>query len=366
MELINETELSVALFRNQVEEPVEKPALPKWGEEQPSEEEIDAQLAAAAKAEEEANAKVSFLNGLVAMQRFSLGPAGQLGPVEGDSTLEEVGRDREEDADFGLQLETGIYPRSGTDVVVVGHAYPERPGAARGQVRVVAGPYDVSIAVFGDRNWERKGEKLVPGAAVEFSSLPVAWSLAFGGCAEAGYGPLPLAENPDGKGYYFSEDEAEGKPLPNLEDPAHPIEAWSDCPDPVGLNFYPMNWALRVNRYTEVDRESGKITLHPERGMFDFAHPNLSGKQLEVGDEVRIEGMSAEGPIGFRVPACPAEALIAIGERGGVRDLKLEEVLIDLDRGLVDFTWRKQFQYEFIPHEPRSVTLRSKGIGASS
>ena len=38
MELINETELSVALFRNQMEEPVEKPPLPKWGEEQPSEE----------------------------------------------------------------------------------------------------------------------------------------------------------------------------------------------------------------------------------------------------------------------------------------------------------------------------------------
>jgi hypothetical protein len=363
MELINRTrDLRAALYRSSMEEAQELPPLPPWGPEGMTDEEVDAQLAAAAP--DESPAQFS-LNALVAMKRYSMSEGGALQPVAADQALAEVGRDRPADDLFGLQLETDLYPRSGTDLVVVGYGYPHKRGGSTGEVVISAGEYRLAISLFGDRVWRREVGGLLPTRPEPFERLPLSWGCAFGGTADGGYGDLPCGDNPDGVGFYLSEGQAEGQSLPNIEDSGNLIVRWSDRPDPVGPNFYPMNWSLRLARYTEVDSSTGEVSIHPERGMFDFAHPRLSGKPLQAGDVVLLDGMTPEGRLSFEIPPCPAVADIQIGDRGGVRELVLEEVLVDVERRLVDLTWRKMFRYEVFAHELRTVSLRDAESGES-
>ena len=41
----------------------------------------------------------------------------------------------------------------------------------------------------------------------------------------------------------------------------------------------------------------------------------------------------------------------------GVRDLQLEEILIDLRHSMVDLSYRKLFDYDFVRHQTRKTTL---------
>jgi hypothetical protein len=103
-----------------------------------------------------------------------------------------------------------------------------------------------------------------------------------------------------------------------------------------------------------------QIDIHPDRGLYDRAHPLLAGKPVEPGP-MRITGMSVK-PIGFDIPSCPVEAQVTVGKTSMTRDLTLEEIIVDLRDGapegaVVDLTWRKMFRYRFIKHERRETRV---------
>ena len=139
----------------------------------------------------------------------------------------------------------------------------------------------MTLAVFGHRYWEKGAfGGLAPSKPMTFESMPLTYGNAFGGKAKTEYGELPYANNPVGKGYYFSEKNAAGQPLPNIENPSALIRKWDDRPDPAGIAPYPMQWGLRSQRAMIVDEQSGKADFAPGRGMFNKAHPALSMKQI--------------------------------------------------------------------------------------
>lgn len=259
-----------------------------------------------------------------------------------------------------------FFPRTGTDLVVLADAVAPVGGepATRVDVRVRAGSYDLRLAVFGDRTWQRDGDALRPTAPLPFVRMPVTWERAFGGTTKTEYGDLPFAHNPSGRGFCMSEELAEGLALPNIEDPDDLTASWDQTPDPVGLSFYPANWGLRMQALVE-QKDDGAVAVHLDRGLFDRAHPRLCGGKVEPGDTVVLENLGGEPhpagePVRFSVPPCPVLAEVLLGERTFTRDLELEEVMVDLRNGTVDLSYRKLFDYRVVPRQPRVTWVRTK------
>lgn len=269
--------------------------------------------------------------------------------------------DGPDDPAYGTLLEPGSLPRAGTDVIILGDAIAPG-GATHATVRVRLDPYDLELDVIGDRVWIRRALALVASAPAPFERMPVTWGRAYGGAATGPYGPLPFAANPEGRGYYLSAKEAEGRPLPNVEDPHRRVQVWTDQPDPVGFGPYPSSWYLRLRSAVAVDEALASARLRPTLGLFDRAHPRLSGRRV-CGEVLVIEGMSHDGRLVLDLPRCPAVVDIQIGARGGTREFSLDEVVVDLRRSLVDLTWRKGFTYVFQPYDRRVAKIRARAGG---
>jgi len=333
MEFINRTSFAAALYRTQLERP-------------------DAR-------EDDDSPRDELLhNALILCCRYPLTEDSRLGRPDDIAQRRTPEPDGPDDPAYGVLLEPGNFPRAGTDVIVIGDAVAPR-GATRTSVRLRVGPYDERLDIIGDRVWTRRFGALVPSAPEPFERMPLTWARSFGGAAEGPYGPIPFSANPLGQGYYLSKEESEDKPLPNIEDPGAPVISWSDHPAPVGCGPYPPNWWLRLAPFIAIDREANKVSFRLERGLFDLAHPRLSGKRIQ-GGQVLLEGVSETGRISFPIPTCPAVADIVIGARRGTREFILDELLIDLRRRFIDLTWRKGFKYPFIPHQTRRTTVRMR------
>ena len=293
---------------------------------------------------------------LITRTRYAMTDTGELAPPAPGLRLTDLRRDRVA-TEYGTFEPDLFLPRTGTDVIVLGKAVSPEP-TRQMSVLVKAGPYQVELLLLGERVWARGASgELVPGPAAEFREMPLTYENAFGGAAKTEYGDLPDANNPVGKGFYLTEDEALGKPLPRIEDPAARVLKWNDRPAPLGLGPYPLAWGLRLLEVFTVDPETTEPSIHPEKGLYDQAHPRLSGRRLDVGAVVSIEGMRTAGPFRMTVPACPFALGVALGDAESWLDLKLEEVLIDFDTSLVDLTYRKSFKYETVRHEKRTTVL---------
>lgn len=290
--------------------------------------------------------------------RHRVDARGVLSPPAADEALVDIRRDRVED-EYGI-IEPDIpYPRSATDVIVLADALSYSGPTRSSKVSLRVGPYHEELLILGDRTWERGPQGLTPSAPQPFTRMPLTYAHAFGGKVVSEYGEMAWPANPAGKGYCLNEAAA-GTPLPNIEDPRAPIRRWDDRPDPVGVAPYPSEWYLRQQKVTELRLEDNQLVIHPERGMFDRAHPRLSGQTVQAGDEIDISGTAFAPRLRLRVPACPVEMVLRLGDRIFVRPLELEEVLLDLRVGLLDLGYRKLCNYHFVPHEQRSMTLRAR------
>ncbi len=258
--------------------------------------------------------------------------------------------------DYGELLPDALCPRVGTDVIIIGDAVCSEPRIAT-RVEVHVGPYDVALDVFGDRVWESVLGALVPSEPKPFTRMPITLKNAYGGVSEGEYGPVPWKYNPIGKGYYLRSHNAKNSPLANVVFAGQRIEKWDDKPEPATVGPYPPAWPLRMEKLTKVDEATKTVDVDIEGGINDRAHPVLSGKQVEAG-KMRLLGFTEKGALELDVPSCPYEVEVSIGEKSAVRPLWLEEICVDTRQRLVDFTYRKMFRYQFVPHQRRETRLR--------
>lgn len=298
---------------------------------------------------------------LVVRVRHRLLPDGRLEPPTGDDVLVDIRRDRVED-EYGIIEPDVSFPRVATDVIVLADACTHSGPVVATKVKIAVGPYDQELLVVGDRVWERGlGGGLSASRPQPFDRMPLTWSRAFGGRATSEYGEIPFAANPVGKGYYIDAASAAGNPLPNIENPAHAVGSWDHRPDPVGPGPYPAEWFLRQSKVVEIDETRGEMRIHPENGMFDRAHPRFSGQWVKAGDPIEITNTAFAPKLRLTVPACPVAMELSLGEQSWLRALELEELLLDLRKGLFDLTYRKLCKYQFIAHQKRCTTLRPIG-----
>lgn len=296
---------------------------------------------------------------LMVRTRHRLGPDGVLRETVGDERLDDIRRDRVED-DYGrIEPDLG-FGRTGTDVIVLGDAVaPYGAPTTSMRVALAVGPYAMTLRVVGDRVWEAYPgtTELGPTGPTPFTRMPLTWANAYGGTVTTEYGELAQPNNPKGKGFATTAANALGRSLPNITDDAVPFRRWSDTPEPVGFAPYPTEWALRLTRVCVANETTRALELRPEGGLFDRAHPRLSGQEVQAGAVFSLLGMAEWGEVRFVVPTCPVQCHIRVGDREMLRSLALEELLVDMRTLWVECTYRKMFKYTVHQGELRRTTL---------
>lgn len=261
--------------------------------------------------------------------------------------------------EYGPMDGDDLFRRGGVDLMVLGHA--RAPGGretTRVDVTVEAGSFRRRSVVFGDRVWERVGDRLIPGAPKPFKEIPLTMAHAYGGKDRWDGLDVPYPDNPEGKGYCLEEGAAIGRPLPNIEDPDHLVRKWDDRPEPVGFGACPITSGLRMRNSLEVD-EKGKLkAIRPT--LYNSAFPRFILQRLQPGESIRVEGVSESGALRFSIPNSPPIVRLRFGAEVDERPLGIDQVGIETDAARVFIGYRFLFRYRVVPRQLRSCELAAE------
>jgi hypothetical protein len=215
-------------------------------------------------------------------------------------------------------------------------------------VTLSVGDCEKSILVSGDRVW-RDGR---PSDPKPFESMPLVWERAFGGVHR--YDDRVLAEerNPVGCGFAGkrSAREMQGQAVPNLEDPAAPLQQLGETPAPACLAPIAPSWLpRRAYAGTYDDKwQRGRAPYLPDDfdpRFFQCAAPEFAfDRYLRAGEEVHVAGVMPDVPIAFTVPN--GRLTVAVTVAGSTQEptANLETLSIEPDENRACFTWRAALQ----------------------
>lgn len=243
--------------------------------------------------------------------------------------------------------------KAGTDVALIGHAYAPHGDERVVDVQLRVGALHKSVRVFGDRTWARVAGRLRPSLPRPFEKLPLVYERAFGGwdtTAEDATKHGFEARNPVGVGFAASRGgDAEGTPLPNLEDPHHLIQAVSDQPAPTGFGFLAPSWSPRRERAGTYDArwQHERSPLLPsdfDPRFFQSAPDDLLvAGHLKGGEPVTITNATPAGRLAFVVPRRALEIKVWIRGAPVVHQPVLDTLTIEPDAQRVLCTWKTTF-----------------------
>ncbi|HWQ52511.1 MAG TPA: DUF2169 domain-containing protein [Bryobacteraceae bacterium] len=264
----------------------------------------------------------------------------------------------------------------GIDVLVMGSLWQPggQPGTELTAEILIGERFLRRITAIGDRRWIWQNGSLVPETPQPFVSMPLTYDRAFGGDVETENGFCSWPPNPAGKGFYVTPEQAEGQPLPNLEDPEHRIASIEDRPEPMATGPYPAEGSLRVEQAVELDLESDNPGLKRIRPLvFNCAHPRMILTPSDTprhGEIVEITHASPQGALQFQMPECEFHAQVSLENRSYAFPLHLDQIAVLLEEQRVILGYRVVFKYRLVKGERRCVTLREgavpEGEGGSS
>lgn len=226
-----------------------------------------------------------------------------------------------------------------------------------------AGVFAAEIDVFGDRVWQSRGDDLVPSEPEPFQEMPLTWAHAFGGASDYEGVEAPYVLNAKGRGFYLKREQAEGKPLPNLEWPDQHITKWDDRPLPACFApvVDPMSWnladiAIAAKNASNDEARDAIIGSAHERCALSACQPRMIAPLVQPGDEIRIEHVEPE-PIHFRVPQGLPTVRVEPGTGSFDVPLRISAIFVLLAQQLVVITYRTEFQYVYERRKKRKATL---------
>lgn len=241
--------------------------------------------------------------------------------------------------------------KPGTDVAVIGHAYPTRPGETAVNAGIQVGPVEKLVRVFGDRFWKQTVGVSRMSSPAPFERMPLVYERAFGG-ADTSHSDEKHHDfeprNPVGVGFRAKKSKlpVDDAPLPNIEDPGRLISSPNDRPPPAGLGFIGPAWEPRrghAGTYDEAWEERRKPLLPDDfsERFFNAAHPDLVTQEVLHGDEeVTAIGVSADGPIQFFLPGVQPQCAVEEQTQGEQPvALRLDKVVLEPDEARVLLVW---------------------------
>nr|WP_240807692.1 DUF2169 domain-containing protein [Polyangium spumosum] len=257
------------------------------------------------------------------------------------------------ETEYGVMPPEGVFYRGGVDVFVFGSAHA--PGGRKTSelnVSVEIGDgFRRDARIFGPRVWYRRISGLVPGPPQPFTSIPLTLAHAYGGKEPWDGTEVPFSDNPDGTGFYTTEERAEGRPLPCIEDPAQLIKKWDDRPAPVGFGFVPPYASARMREVMRAGQD-GKISLDMP-AFFNAAFPGMVARRVEPGAPVRLSGVHPSGPFTFELPNTLPVARLRLGPSTAERPMAIDQIGVEVERRRAFVSYRYPFRYVVRPLERR-------------
>lgn len=251
------------------------------------------------------------------------------------------------------------FRKQGTDLVVLGTI--RTPGgrpATQMELGLRCGQVALRTFVFGDRRWEKSGDKLKLTPPQPFIEMPLTNERAFGGTGLFDGQALPHAVNPQGRGYYITKESAEEQPLPNFERPDQMIRSWEDHPVPAC--WHKPSGPMELAMAGEPETIPGRVA----QTMFNQAVPELVAPVGHLGDRVLLSGFSDEGPVELPMPPLSGPTgRVQVGDLKSVIPSRLSTVVLLPDSRAVVATYLCLFRYLVQPREPRLTELVWPGGG---
>ncbi len=308
---------------------------------------------------------------IVVKATYRIDQRGELALAEKQAPLDVAGTHNGKPGESSIRFEPEVAPlKLATDVVLVGHAWPERPHARMVNVGFQCGPVQKVIRVFGDRRWVKQAVLATMSEPQPFERIPLVYERAFGG-----WDRTPEAEadhsvdqrNPVGVGYHKRKGGkfVDGAPLPNLEDPRALISGYSDAPEPAGFGFVGPGWTARARYAGTYDKGwmDQRMPLLPrdfDSRFYNAAPPDQIAPGYLRGDEqVNIRNASPEGRLAFRLPGEPPPTCSVRTGNGPfqTQSATLDTVIFDTDDYRVLLLWRACFSLRDPVHQIRSITV---------
>lgn len=298
--------------------------------------------------------------------------------------------DEERETDLGLLPRDDLPRRDDVfEVALLGTAYaPRGRPVERMTVALSVGEERRELAVSGDRRWETDGGEQRIGPATPFVRMPLTYDRAFGGRVEVevdresfvevsdlrnrrgrGFDPGPpakgLAEMLRCPAGYPRYDEI--RLLPNVEDPAAPIRAWEDAPDPASWTPVPMDSAIHAARSVTPPAAGAPGTMPSMEisdAVYHRAHPTWIIARPKHGSLVTMTGLAPDRDvISFHLPAIHIFADYTTGVRTGTRELAPQLLMLLPEEARFYLVFRHAFTFEY-PSAERSMRLRIAEDGA--
>lgn len=260
---------------------------------------------------------------------------------------------------YGIFHGEVFFRKQGVDLCVLGTVRRRHPVRSTSVSLMLGSTRRWTLGVHGERRWQRshhlRGRLLVPSHPTPFTEMPLGFDRAFGGNRQFLDGKVALfPDNPSGRGFFMTEDQAQDQALPNIErSDARPLASWSDTTAVAGWGPYPSFWGLRAASSVVVDPTTSKVRrVLPS--LFNHAHPDLVLERPPIGETVRIEGLH-EQPIQIRVPPEPARVRAQVGAYWVEVPAPVDGVFLWCDDRKLVVTQRGRFTYQFHPEEHREV-----------
>jgi hypothetical protein len=225
------------------------------------------------------------------------------------------------------------------------------------------------LRVFGDRVWGA----LRSSPPTPFETMPIVYERAFGGVDLRSEHPERDWDwrNPVGRGFALSLENAQGLPLPNVEDPRRLVTAWNHRPPPAGFGPIAGHWQPRVaSAGTYDDRwvESRKPLLPDD---FDDRYFQCAPADqqtpafLRGGEPVTLYNLTPGGGVlSFRLPRIflGFETEFYDGSREIHRTRNLHSVIIEPDLPRGSLVWHSALPCHFKVQklERTIVTLKAE------
>lgn len=226
--------------------------------------------------------------------------------------------------------------KPGTDVIVVGRAFPQGGPAPSFDVHVQVGALRKTLRIFGLRVWEAGGAGV--SAPRPVAQMDMRYDYAWGGVDDSD--PANFAEearNPVGMGMTRNPSALTHKPAPNIEDPADLIKSFRTRPQPAGVGPIGRHWEPRrrwAGTYDAAWQEL-RAPLPPEDQDDRFNHcasPGLIADPPLVGGEPvgLFNLVPGGGATAFTLPRVRLEIEVRVKDREpAIFTPHLDTVLID-------------------------------------